>query len=150
VKKLALLRAFLEPKYPHKFDAWVEDMTLKVRGAHEGNRILLHTMTYRAVFSMEGYPYLKSPISLFNARLLTWLADHDDRSELDDRDPDITFDLLDNETANVELTLQFEEKVYIKQSETGLIEYGGKTWTLDEPEYDIAETIEAIEVNING
>ena len=147
MKKLGLLRTFLELQKYKKFDAWVENIELKTRGSNEGNKVLLHTMEYRAVFSIEGYAYQKYPIELFNARLLTWLADNDDRQDLEDSSPNITIDLLDNETADIELTLQFEEDVYITEIEGGPIEYAGRTWALEEPEHDVAESFELIVAN---
>ena len=144
MKKLASLRAYLEPLYPYKFDSFVEDMELKTRGSYEGRRLLLHTMEYRAVLSFEEYPFTKSPIELFNARLLTWLADNDDRGDLDDKTPNVMVEILDDETADIEVSLQFEEDVYITEKEGGPIEYAGCAWVLEEPEHDLAESFELI------
>lgn len=144
MKKLVSLRSYLEPLYPYKFDSWVEDMTLKGRGSVEGNKVLLHTLEYRAVISMESFAYQEASIELFSARLLTWLADNDDRSELNDKDPDISCTLLDDEVAEIEVTLQFEEDVYISESEGGAIEYADRTWDLVEPEHDVAESCDVM------
>jgi len=142
MKKLVSLRSYLEPLYSYKFNSWVEDMTLKGRGSVEGNKVLLHTLEYRAVISMESFAYQEASIELFSARLLTWLADNDDRSELNDKDPDISCTLLDDEVAEIEVTLQFEEDVYICESESGPIEFKGKKWAFVDIEHDFAETFE--------
>ncbi len=149
MKKMGLLRAFLALQHYQKFETWVENIRLQTRGSYEGNRVLLHTMEYRAVFSIEGYTYRKYPIELFNARLLTWLADNDDREELSDSSPNITIDLINDDIADIELTLQFEEDVYITESEGGPIEYCGRTWALEEPEHDVAESSEVIGIHVS-
>jgi len=150
MKKLVSLRSYLEPLYPYKFDSWVEDMTLKGRGALEGNKVLLYTVKYRAVISMEEFAYQKTSIGLFNARLITWLADNDDRSELDDKDPDVGCTILDEQTADIEVTLQFEEDVYICESEGGPIEFADKKWAFVDIEHDFAETFEITTAALYG
>lgn len=148
MKKLAALRSFLEStKYFHKnkFDAWAEDIEQVLRGKMEGNRVLLCTMNYRAVCSIEDYAFCKYPFEILHARLITWLADNDDRSDMKDREPRITCDLMDDEVADIEISLNFEEDVYITEDESGDIEYFGKKWRLDAPAHDVAESFDLVD-----
>ncbi|MBJ7536956.1 phage tail protein [Marinomonas transparens] len=151
MKKMIALRAYLEGlNFCHKkekFDAWVEDMEQTTRGKYEGNRVLLYRSKYRAVFSIEGFVYSKEPIELLHTRLITWLADNDERGDMEDKELSISPDILDDDTADIEITLMFEEDVYIAEVEDGPIEYAGKTWELADPEHDIAESFDLINQN---
>lgn len=123
----------------NKMDQWVENIAIKLKGRYDGTRVLLHTMEYRAVFSIERFEYQKHSIELFGALLVTWLSENDDRGELADPDPNVIVDVLDDDTADVEITLQFEEDVYITESENGVIQFAGKRWSLEEGAHNIAE-----------
>lgn len=141
MKKYVALTSFLKSlKLPGKQGQWIENIELQVKGTYDGTKVLLHTMQYRAVFSIEDYAYRRHSIELLEAQLVTWLGDNDDRSELDDPMPNIDVDVLDDDTADVEITLQFEEDVYIVEAEDGPIVFKGKRWQLENPEHDIAES----------
>jgi len=152
MKKMGALRSFLvgcHMFHHEKLDVWAENLSLQMRGKMEGNRVSLHRMTYRAVFSIEHYEYQKNSIDLLSARLITWLADNDKRSDMSegDRTPEINVDVWDKHTADVEITLTFEEDVYIVEDESGGIEYAGRRWKLEKPEHDIAESFDLINQN---
>jgi hypothetical protein len=152
MKKMAELRTFLvgcRMFHHEKIDVWAEKLSLQTRGKMEGNRVFLHRMTYRAVFSIEHYEYQKNSIDLLSARLITWLGDNDERSDMSegDRAPEISVDVLDDYTADIEITLTFEEDVYIAEDESGGIEYAGRRWKLEKPEHDIAESFDLINQN---
>ncbi|PJE55641.1 phage tail protein [Marinomonas sp. BSi20584] len=150
MKKLAALRAFLVGTgcfNSEKFEAWPEELEQVSRGKLEGNRVLLYTMKYRAAYSIEEYAYCKYPFEILHTKLITWLADNDERSDMEGREPKIDVDLLDDETANIEITLDFEEDVYITEDESGDIEYFGKMWRLDAPDHDVAESFDLVDQN---
>lgn len=148
MKKMMALRSALVATGCFNADSlvtWVEDMQLKVRGKQQGDAILLHTLVYQAVFSIERYPYKQHPIEHFNAILVTWLSENDDRSELDNSDPDIDVNVLDDSTADLELTLTFEEDVYIIPDDDGTIEFKDRMWALKDPAYWIAESGDVVD-----
>ncbi|WP_394178480.1 phage tail protein [Marinomonas posidonica] len=150
MKKMAALRAFLESTHcfrNEQFDAWVEELEQTTRGRFDGNSVLLYTMEYRAVFSIERFAYTKYPIEVLHTRLITWLADNDDRNAMKEPEPKVVFDVLDNSTADVEITLMFEEDVYISPSEQGNIEYNGQKWALVHSAHDVAESFDLMGVN---
>jgi hypothetical protein len=71
---------------------------------------------------------------------MTWLAEHDDRSQLSDPDPDIGVDVFDDDTAGLEISLSFEEDVFIIPDEQGMIDFLGERWSLQDPELWVAES----------
>lgn len=150
MKKMAALRAFLESTKSFRkeqFDAWAEEVEQTTRGKDEGNRVLLYSMRYRAVFSIERLAYCHYPFELLHAHLITWLANNDDRSDMEDKEPKVIVDVLDEKTADIEITVWFEEDVYISPSETGSIEYAGRLWDLEETADDVAESFDIVNQN---
>lgn len=145
MKKFVDLTAFIS-QLPHGGNQaqWPENIELKVSGKYDGDKVLLHTMKYRAVFSIEGYNYTAYSIEQLSAQIVAWLGTNDDREELDDPMPGIDADILDDLTADIEITVEFEEDVYITPHEEGEIEYGGRRWRLENREHDIAETASVV------
>jgi hypothetical protein len=142
MKKMIELRQHLAQSgcfHADGLETWVEDMQLKPRGKVVGESVLLHVLRYRAVFAIASYPYKQHPVEQFNATLMTWLAEHDDRSDLDNADPDISVDVWDDHTASLELTLMFNEEVYITPDDNGSIEFKGTRWSLLESQISVAE-----------
>jgi len=145
MQKLEALKNYLITKSnvsAEIISAQVQSMVLKPQGSDEGNQVLLHTLCYQASLSLIGFPYQAQDIAKFNAHLMTWLAEQDDRKALKDAFPAITLDLQDTQTANLEIILAFEEEVYITPSVEGDIEYGGQMWELGTAEMDLALSAE--------
>lgn len=142
MKKMTLLSSYLTSVNlftASQLSSWVEDVSLRIGAKHEGNQILLHTNRYRAVILVENYDYGVNDIEKFNAHVAVWLAENDNRSDLDEPAPSIAIDLLDDSVADLELTLMFEEDVYISPSDSGDIQYNNRSWTLEEADHDVAE-----------
>lgn len=145
MQKLEALKNYLAEKTDVAADAitaQLKSMVLKPQGSDEGNQVLLHVLNYQASLSLIGFPYQAVDIARFNAHLMTWLAEQDDREGIEEAFPTITLDLQDAQTANLELSLAFEEDVYITPSAEGEIEYGGKMWVLGTAEMDLALSAE--------
>ena len=145
MEKLEALKSYLIEKSnlsAGAISAQVQSMVLKPKGVDEGNQVLLHNLSYRAVINLIGFPYQAQEIASFNAHLMTWLADNDDREELEDAYPSISIDLQDAQTANLEVSLAFEEPVYISSSLDGEIELADQTWVLGSAEIDWALSAE--------
>lgn len=123
-----------------QLSSWVEEVNVKVGGKDEGDRILLFRQTYRAVFLVESYQYSLNDIEKLNAHVAIWLAENDDRTDLDDASLTLAIDVLDDDLADVELTLMFDEDVYISPNDDGDIPYQEKIWSLEEAEYTVAES----------
>lgn len=120
--------------------SWVEDVSLRIGAKYEGNQILLYTNRYRAVILVENYNYALNTIEKFNAHVAVWLAANDNRVDLDEPAPSVAIDIVDDSLADLELTLMFEEDVYISQNDSGDIQYNNLNWSLEEAALDVAET----------
>ena len=145
MQKLEALKTYLIDKAEladEVISAQVKSMVLKPKGRDESNQVLLHTLSYQASLSLIGFPYQVSDIAHFNAHVMTWLADQGDKDDLTDAYPSITIDLQDPQTANLEVSLTFEEEVYITPSAEGGIEYSNTTWSLGMAETDVALSAE--------
>jgi hypothetical protein len=145
MQKIEALKNYLAEKTDIAADAitaQLKSMVLKPQGSDEGNQVLIYSLSYQAVLSLIGFPYQIAEIARFNVHLMTWLADQDDRDNLEHAFPNITLELQDAHTANLELNLAFEEEVYITPSVEGEIEYGGQMWVLGTAEMDLALTAE--------
>lgn len=119
---------------------WVEEVNLKVGAKDEGERVLLHRSQYRAVLLVENYNYASNAIDLFNAHVAIWLAENDERSDLNNPHPSLAIDVLSSRYADLELTLEFEEEVYISRTNRGGLTYNGQSWRLEKADYDVAES----------
>lgn len=148
MKKMTLLSSYLTSTnlfMSSQLSCWVEDVSLRIGAKYEGNQILLHTNRYRAVILVESYDYASNAIEKFNAHVAVWLAENDNRSDLDEPRPNIAIDMIDDSVADLELTLMFEEDVYISANDSGDIQYNNRSWVLEEIDHDVAEeaTVEA-------
>lgn len=122
-----------------QLSSWVEEVNLKVGAKYQGERVLLHRSHYRAVILVENYNYASNAIDLFNAHVAIWLAEKDDRSDLNNPNPSLAIDVLSSRYADLELTLEFEEEVYISRATRGGLTYNGQSWGLEKADYDVAE-----------
>lgn len=111
---------------PEQFDSWTEQVSLELIWKPDRDGLHMADMRYRAVFSLErftGHP----------ARLMalvgSWLETHDtdrDRHELPA--PMFTVEPLDQDSFDVELSLEFVEPQYLAEDPAGEIEAFGNTW----------------------
>ncbi|BFM50553.1 phage tail protein [Marinomonas sp. THO17] len=124
---------------------WMEEVTLKIGAKDEGDRVLLYRMQYRAVLLIESYDYNANSLETFHAYVAIWLAENDTRSDLSSPHPNVAIDLLSDREADLELTLSFEEDIYISRSDQGSLTYQNENWSLQKSDYDVAEsaTVEA-------
>jgi len=128
VNKLRTLTTFLLERRlvaPEQLDSWAEQVTLNLTWKPDLDGLHLGDMRYRAVIVMERFA--DHPGRLM-ALLGSWLENHD--PDRDDDLPAPTFDIeqLDNDLADVELTLEFIEPQYLAEADDGEIEAFGKRW----------------------
>jgi len=128
VNKLRALTTFLLERRlvaPEQLDSWAEQVTLNLTWKPDLDGLHLGDMRYRAVIVMERFA--DHPGRLM-ALLGSWLEIHD--PDRDDDLPAPTFDIeqLDNDLADVELTLEFVEPQYLAEADDGEIEAFGKRW----------------------
>ncbi len=128
MNKLRALTTFLLERRlvaAEQLDSWAEQVTLNLTWKPDLDGLHLGDMRYRAVIVMERFA--DHPGRLM-ALLGSWLENHD--PERDDSLPAPTFDIeqLDNDLADVELTLEFIEPQYLAEADDGEIEAFGKRW----------------------
>ena len=122
---------------PEQIDSWMEDGRLETRSKSLGNGgVRVCRMEYDAVIRIERY---SKPPALIFALITTWLMEHDDeRHRLDLPDPQVEVDVIDDDRADVEITIRFSEEVDLVQDDSGQIPYLGNTYSvspvpIDEP-----------------
>jgi len=128
VNKLRALTTFLLERRlvaPEQLDSWAEQVTLNLTWKPDLNGLHLGDIRYRAVIVMERFA--DHPGRLM-ALLGSWLENSD--PDRPDDLPAPTFDIeqLDNDLADVELTLEFIEPQYLAEADDGEVEAFGKRW----------------------
>lgn len=128
MNKLRALTTFLLERQlvaPEQLDSWAEQITLNLTWKPDLDGLHLGDMRYRAVIVLERFA--DHPGRLM-ALLGSWLENND--PDRDDDLPAPTFDIeqLDNDLADVELTLEFIEPQYLAEDADGEIEAFGKRW----------------------
>ncbi|MFC6633540.1 phage tail protein [Microbulbifer taiwanensis] len=139
LEKLAGIRAHLESANlvaSEQFASWMENGTLETASKNLGNGIRVCRQAYDAVIQIERYG--ADPALLF-ALVTTWLMEHDkERLDLQLPEPNIDVDVIDDQLADVEITIRFSESVDLVEEDSGPISYLGKRWAVapvpvDEP-----------------
>ncbi len=107
----------------NKIEAWQERAAIVVDGEDRGNGgHIAAYWRYEAIISIEEFPHrLLDPRNVF-ALLACWLADYDrerDIHELDD--PEITVDVINEESADVLIEIEMMEPIEMIPDEQGLI-----------------------------
>lgn len=114
----------------------------------ERRQLELGQWKYEAVINLERYPYDGSTLL---ALVLAWLAQNDpQRREQDLRDPELTVALNDADTADVEISLDFEEALAVVEDPTGPIDFDGLRWSLAPVVITAAETLVTMHGTVKG
>ncbi|MGB3222533.1 MAG: phage tail protein [Desulforhopalus sp.] len=147
MEKLKLLAGHLEslPGITRdQMEAFADLGKLVPTGKDLGQGLEVGRFKYDAVVSIERCPARIA--SLLLSSLLIWLAENDpdrDLSELTDPDIDIT--LEDEQTVFVQITVEFDEPLFIVADPDGPISYDGQKWRVDMVPVDVAEDLESLE-----
>lgn len=150
MKQLQLLTAFLinlDLFAPEQLDSWVENPTLTPSGkaTTEGGYII-YRQQYDAVITIERYAHAAQPVELIFSHLTAWLMDNDN-ARSDNRNASINteVDVLDEQTADIIISIGFYEDVEIVPDVDGPITFNGETFRLAESIIDYAETGDVVE-----
>ncbi|EIE5865649.1 phage tail protein [Vibrio alginolyticus] len=128
----------------NKIEAWQERAAIVVDGEDRGNGgHIAAYWRYEAIISIEEFPHrLLDPRNVF-ALLACWLADYDrerDIHELDD--PEITVDVINEESADVLIEIEMMEPIEMIPDEQGLITWRNKKYRVQAVPIDVAEEYE--------
>jgi hypothetical protein len=127
VIKLRALTAYLVERQlvlPEQLDSWTDQVNLELIWKPDIGGLHMGDMRYSATIALERFA--DHPGRLM-ALVGSWLEGNDqDRDELPAPKFDIT--MLDNDLADVDITLEFNEPQYLAEDPAGEIEAFGKTW----------------------
>lgn len=102
------------------------------------NSIVLYRQDYTATIYIEDFPHKEHPAELLFGHLCSWLLNNDDRQEI--AQPTVNVDVLDNDTANIEISIEFKEDVEAIEDDAGPIELFGFRYRILESDIYYAET----------
>lgn len=128
IKLRALTKYLIDSRLvlPEQVDSWPEQVNLDLVWKPGPNGMHLGDMSYSAVIVLERFG--ANP-ALLMALVGSWLETNDD-----DRDdlsaPKFIIEPLDNDLADVELTLEFVEAQHMAEDPNGEIDAFGKKWGL--------------------
>lgn len=107
-----------------QLDSWTDQVNLQLIWKPDIGGMRMGDMRYSATIALERFA--DHPGRLM-ALVGSWLESNDqDRDELSAPKFDIT--MLDNDLADVDITLEFNEPQYLAEDPAGEIEAFGKTW----------------------
>lgn len=145
MKQIAAITTFLinlDLVAAEQIDSWVEDPQIVPAGTVKTNdAVVIYRQTYTALIAIERWPHKAHPIELLFAHISAWLIDNDG-DRFDDKDAKITTDveIMDDDTADIEIGIDFIEEVEIVMDPDGAIFLNGFHWRLAEAEIGYAET----------
>lgn len=123
-----------------QLDSWVENPQIIPSGKDLGQgSIVLYHQTYDAVIYIERFNHQKHPAELLFGCVCAWLMQHDaDRDEI--AAPRTDVEILDNGSADIEISISFEEDVIAVKDPAGHIEFGEDHYRLAGPIINYAES----------
>lgn len=125
----------------NQLDSWMENGKVVPASRNLGNGFLICRFQYEAVISIERFAKNERVLM---ALVCAWLHDHDsERQSQELPPPDIDVEILDNQTADVELRVMFREDISLKDSDEGDIPFNGRRWHVAPVVPDVA-TIAAV------
>ncbi len=129
MNKLKSLTAFLLQRdlvLPEQLDSWVDQVNLELIWKPDEQGMLLGDMRYVATVALERFA--DHPGRLM-ALVGSWLETHDtDRARDELPMPKFDITMLDNDLADVDITLEFIEPQYLAEDPAGEITAFGKAW----------------------
>jgi hypothetical protein len=126
IKLRALTSYLIERRLvePEQLDSWTDQVNLELIWKPDLDGLRMGDMRYSATIALERFA--DHPGRLM-ALVGSWLEGNDqDRDDLPAAKFDIT--MLDNDLADVDITLEFNEPQYLAEDPAGEIEAFDKTW----------------------
>ena len=109
-----------------QLDSWADQVNLDLIWKPDVDGMRMGDMRYSATIGLERFDDHPSRLM---ALVGSWLEANDpnrDRDELPA--PKFDISMLDNDLADVDITLEFNEPLYLAEDPAGEIEAHGKTW----------------------
>lgn len=144
------IKTLLPAKCHKDFDAWMQNGTLRLTPKHGGNGLQLARLDYQAVFLIEELPFKELDPALVLATVAAWVQDFDtEREQFELPEPEYDVEPIDDRTADLTISVNFSEPLYLQPDAAGPIAYGGKPYRVAPYEVWVAETGQ-LWVNQNG
>jgi len=147
MRQLAGLTAFLvglDLVAAEQIDAWAENPQAIPAGTVKGaNTIVLFRLKYDAMVVIERFPHRVHDPELLFGQVCAWLMEHDGddiRSDNSEAVIHTEVDILDDETADIIMTIDFLEDVTAYEDVAGPISLAGKHYRLDPGDIWFAES----------
>ncbi len=153
MSKLAAFTAHLQGQFqalgikPEQYDAFQEGGELRAGGGKETEQGWhLASWEYRAAIVIERMPTASAGLLL--ALVQVWLDEHDpEREKAGQKPPQIHIDMDDrNQLADIEITLDFEDELYLAPNVNGAVVWRGQRYDFGEHDLWVAENL----VDSNG
>jgi len=143
--KLRDLKAFINEivgaKIATRMDCEMGSVSLRLNPKNMGNGFDLMTQQYVAEFLFDKFPYNQLDPAILFANVGAWLMDNDSSREDSDElgDPEIEIVIEDERSAEVLITIEFEEPVKIIEDTAGPVYFQNKRWRIQEYDVYVAE-----------
>lgn len=146
MKYLSQLRAFvsgLNAVDANKIDAWPENTEVVLTGIPTGNQIEVCLLKYTAVVDIDGWPHATRPVEALFVALALFLDKHPaEKNARQLPKHSIDFEIVDDNIADIQISVDVKEPLYIVEDEQGEIEANDKRWRLlDEPSVTDVNTV---------
>lgn len=142
VQKLAQFTAFIIQQNlvdENQIESWMENGKMVPASKNTGEGYLVCRFQYDAIFSIEGFT---GDSALLIALISTWLTDNDPTRDDDNLSPpDIDVDIIDRNSVDVEIAVQFREDIEIVANDNGPIAFDGRRWELGSVPSSIVDTV---------
>lgn len=145
MKQLARITQFvtcLNLVAAEQIDSWIDKLKIAPSATSKGiGGAVIYRQSYSISLFIERYPHKVHSAELLFAHISGWLIDNDgERFDQKDADIEVEIDILDDETADIMISIDFIEEVGITEDPGGDIRFNGKYWRIAEPVINYALT----------
>jgi len=125
-----------------QFDSWAENILIYPLFDHQKEGYRAVEISYQAVFNIEKYSYKNDPSYLFViVGLYLQENDNDTRQLKNLPPPSMEVDENGNGTADIEISIEFYETIYLTKDDQGKFEIYGKKYSLGQTEAQPFESL---------
>ncbi|SHJ71998.1 phage tail protein (plasmid) [Halodesulfovibrio aestuarii] len=146
MRKLQQLTAYLEEHAGldrEQVQSFADRGELYPTGSDLGHGVELGRFKYDALIQIENYSGDADVLLLL---ILAWISEHDTNRDEDGlADPETDISLNDQDTADIDIAVEFEEGLQIVPDENGPIPFDGRQWRVSDVPIDVAEELENLE-----
>ncbi|WP_429076424.1 phage tail protein [Aeromonas hydrophila] len=138
-----LLRV-LPAKCHKSLDSWMEEGNIRLEPRNMGpTGVNVGWLTYRAVYTVEQLPFREMNPAILLATVAAWVQEHDEfREQYQLPDPEYGVTPNDEQTADLEIQVEFTEPLCLIEQEDGPIHWNDTCWNVAPYDIWVAEQID--------